>query len=201
MIQEETMNNKLRLRKWVGTALLGAIIVVLQTFASGIKIGPFTPTLSLIPIIIGAIVYGPLSGAILGLVFGVVVIIAVFSGAEAMSTMMLTQNPFMTVFLCLFKGAMAGLVPGVIYRTLHEKNDMMATALAAISAPVMNTGIFSIALLTVFRSIADQFAQALNFTGAGQFIVLGIIGTNFLFELAVNVILVPVVKRIVKAID
>ncbi|MBR0386076.1 MAG: ECF transporter S component [Erysipelotrichaceae bacterium] len=56
-------------RKWVGTALLGAIIVVLQTFASGIKIASFTPTLSLIPIIIGALVYGPVSGAVLGCVF------------------------------------------------------------------------------------------------------------------------------------
>ena len=193
--------NRSKTKKWVGTALLGAIIVVLQTFASGIKIGSFTPTLSLIPIIIGAIVYGPLSGAVLGLVFGVVVVAAVFSGAEVMSTMMLNHNAFMTVSLCLLKGAMAGFVPGIIYKALKDRNDLVATVVAAISAPVMNTGIFSLALLTIFRPIAEQFAESLAFTGAGQFIVMGIIGTNFLFELAVNVVLVPVVKRIAKVID
>ncbi len=193
--------NNLKTKKWVGTALLGALIVVLQTFASGIKIGTFTPTLSLIPIIIGAIVYGPLAGAILGLVFGAVVFVAVLSGAEAMSTMMLGHNAFATLFVCLFKGAMAGYVPGLIYNALKEKNELLATTLAAIAAPVMNTGIFSIALLTVFKPIAEQFATMLNFAGAGHFIVLGIIGTNFLFELAVNVVLVPVVKRVIKAID
>lgn len=193
--------NNLKTKKWVGTALLGALIVVLQTFASGIKIGTFTPTLSLIPIIIGAIVYGPLAGAILGLVFGAVVFVAVLSGAEAMSTMMLGHNAFATLFVCLFKGAMAGYVSGLIYNALKVKNELLATTLAAIAAPVMNTGIFSIALLTVFKPIAEQFATMLNFAGAGHFIVLGIIGTNFLFELAVNVVLVPVVKRVIKAID
>ena len=53
-------------KKLVSTALLAAVIVVLQTVASGIRIGPFTPTLSLIPIIIGALLYGPLAGAFLG---------------------------------------------------------------------------------------------------------------------------------------
>ena len=115
--------------------------------------------------------------------------------------MMLNHNAFMTVFLCLFKGAMAGFIPGLIYKALHDKNEMLATVIAAFSSPLMNTGIFSLALLTVFRPIADQFAETLNFAGAGQFIVMGIIGTNFLFEMALNMVLVPIVKRIVSAID
>lgn len=194
------MNNS-KTKKWVGTALLITVIVVLQTVASGIKIGSFTPTLSLIPIIIGAIVYGAFSGTSLGIVFGLIVVVTVFSGAEAMSTMMLNHNAFMTVFVCLFKGAMAGYTPAVIYKILSRKNETIATVLASLSAPVMNTGIFCLSLLTVFKPVTDQFAAALNFNGAGQFIVLGIIGINFLFELALNAVLVPVVKRIIKFID
>ena len=40
-------------KKLVVTGLLAAIVVVLQTFASAIRIGQFNLTLSLIPIIIG----------------------------------------------------------------------------------------------------------------------------------------------------
>ncbi|MCR5068048.1 MAG: ECF transporter S component [Erysipelotrichaceae bacterium] len=185
------------IRKLTGTALLAAIIVVLQTFASGIKFGTFTPTLSLIPIIIGALVYGPLSGAFLGLVFGVIVVIGVLSGSEPMSTLMFQTNPAMTVFLCLLKGAMAGLIPGIIYKVFNGEKNLLATVAATISAPIVNTGIFCAALLTVFLPVTQQFSDALGFANAGKFILLGIVGTNFLFELLLNAILVPIVIRII----
>ncbi len=194
------MRNK-NTKKLVTTALLTAVIVVLQTVASGIRIGPFTPTLSLIPIIIGALLYGPMVGGFLGAVFGVIVIIGVLTGSEPMSTMMMQTNPVMTVVLCLAKGIAAGVIPAVVYNVLKDKNDLVATALAAILAPVSNTGIFSIGLITVFMPIAEQFAAQLEFPNVAKFLFVGIIGTNFLFELAVNVVLVPVVKRVLKVID
>lgn len=194
------MRNK-NTKKLVTTALLTAVIVVLQTVASGIRIGPFTPTLSLIPIIIGALLYGPVVGGFLGAVFGVIVIIGVLSGSEPMSTMMMQTNPVMTVTLCLVKGIAAGVIPALAYKALKDKNDLVATAIAAILAPVSNTGIFSIGLITVFMPIAEQFAAQLEFPNVAKFLFVGIIGTNFLFELAINVVLVPVVKRILKVID
>lgn len=189
-----------RTRKYVGVALLAAIIVVLQTVASGIKIGQFTPTFSLIPIIIGAILYGPVAGIVLGLVFGVIVVAAVLSGAEAFSTMMLTQHPVVTVFTCLFKGAMAGFIPGLVYNALKDKNELLATAVSSVLAPVMNTGIFSIILLTVFGPLAEEVGASIGFENAAQFVLVGIIGLNFLVELGINVVLVPVVTRIIKAV-
>ena len=63
-------------RRLTGLALLTAIIVVLQVVASFVKFGPFTITLALAPIIIGAALYGAGAGAWLGAVFGVVVLIA-----------------------------------------------------------------------------------------------------------------------------
>ena len=188
-------------KKLVGVALLAAVIVVLQTVASGIKIGQFTPTFSLIPIIIGAIMYGPLAGMFLGLVFGVVVVIAVLSGAEAFSTMMLTSNPAVTIFVCLFKGAMAGLIPGLVYKAIKGTNELVATTVASVLAPVMNTGIFSIVLLTVFGPLAESVGLSLGFENAGQFVIAGIIGLNFLVELGINIVLVPAVTRVIKALD
>ena len=187
-----------RTRKWVATALLAAIIVVLQTVASGIKIGPFTPTLSLIPIIIGAILIGPVSGAVLGLVFGVIVFINVLAGTEPLSTSMFAYNPFMTGFACIFKGVMAGLVPALLFRAIAKKNETVATICAAISAPVANTGIFSLLFVTVFMPVAEEFTKIAGFESVSKLLFVGIIGTNFLFELVLNMVLIPVVQRIIK---
>ena len=187
-----------RTRKWVATALLAAIIVVLQTVASGIKIGPFTPTLSLIPIIIGAILIGPVSGAVLGLVFGIIVFINVLAGTEPLSTSMFAYNPFMTGFACIFKGVMAGLVPALLYRAIAKKNETVATICAAISAPVVNTGIFSLLFVTVFMPVAEEFTKIAGFESVSKLLFIGIIGTNFLFELVLNMVLIPVVQRIIK---
>ena len=63
-------------------ALLAALVVVLQTVASGIRIGPVPISLTLVPIVVGAILFGPGAGAGLGAVFGVVCLIAGITGAD-----------------------------------------------------------------------------------------------------------------------
>ena len=86
-------NSKFNVRKLVGAAVLAAIIVVLQLVVSSIHVGPFSITLALIPIIIGAIVYGPGTGAGLGAVFGLVVCYAVVTGADAGGFLMFQEKP------------------------------------------------------------------------------------------------------------
>ena len=194
------MNNLGRTKTWVTTALLAATILVLQTVAAGIKIGPFTPTFSLIPIIMGAILYGPVVGGILGLVFGVIVFANVLAGVEPLSAMMFAYNPVMTGFTCIFKGVMAGVIPALIYSALKNKNETIATMCAAVSAPIANTGIFSLLFITVFYPVAEEFAGIAGFSSAGKLLIVGVIGANFLFELALNLVLAPVVQRIVKAV-
>ena len=93
-------------------AVLTAIVIILQA-AVVIPLGPFTVTLTMLPIIIGAIMYGPLGGAVLGTVFGVVVSIQVLTGAAgAFSTAMLEYQPAATILICLLKGIAAGLATG-----------------------------------------------------------------------------------------
>lgn len=188
-------------KKIVVTGLLAAIIVVLQTVATGIKIGQFNVSLSLLPIIVGAILYGPAVGGFLGAVFGVVVIIGVLSGTEPMSTMMFELHPIATILLCLGKGIMAGVCSGWVYNLFKEKHEVLATSLAAIAAPIANTGIFSIVLYSVFGEVLMHFAEILGFASGGKFLIVGIIGGNFIFELVLNAILIPVVARVMKVIN
>ena len=86
--------------KLVGLAILTAIIVVLQVITTYFPTKPFAITLALIPIVIGAALFGKGAGAYLGAVFSVVVIIMCVIGADAGGAMVWNANPFMCVVLC-----------------------------------------------------------------------------------------------------
>ena len=179
-------------------AVLTAIVIILQV-AVVIPLGPFTVTLTMLPIIIGAILYGPLGGAILGAAFGIVVSIQVVTGAAgAFSTAMLEFQPAATILVCLLKGIAAGAAAGAFFRLFRRRSFYLGVVMAAVIAPVINTGIFSIACLTIFRSLIEN---ALGTSGNLLFVFLTtFIGLNFLVEFGVNVALTPVVMRILRAV-
>lgn len=179
-------------------AILAAIVIVLQVAVS-IPLGPFTITLTLVPIIIGAILDGPAGGAFLGAVFGAVVSIQVITGAAgAFSTMMLEYQPVATILVCLLKGTLAGLVSGLFFRLFSRIHYYSGVLLAAIIAPIVNTGIFSVAALTIFRRlIAGALGTDQNLLGV---FLTTFIGLNFVVEFAINVALTPVIIRIVRIV-
>ena len=197
------MNTKsgLSTKRLTGMAVLTAIIILLQAVFGTIPLGPFTITLTMVPIVIGACLYGPLSGAFLGAVFGIVVAVQVVTGAAgAGSTMMLEYQPVLTIVVCIVKGLVAGLVAGLAVRAFGKKNLYLGIIVAAILAPVCNTGIFTIALVTIFRPLCEQWAMSSDAKTVASFILVSIIGINFVIELAVNLVLSPVIVRIIQAV-
>ena len=193
--------NKQTLQRLVGTAVLAAIIVVLQLVASGIKIGPFTITLSLVPIILGAILFGPVAGGALGAVFGGVVCFSVVTGADPGGFLMFQQLPFLTLFLCMLKSTAAGVVAGLLWKLLQSKQKpRLAVLLSAIACPICNTGILCIGMLAFYHDLVTGWAIAEGFANAIGYVILGMVGVNFLVELAINVILIPVILRVLGAV-
>ena len=70
-------------RRMVGMAIFTAMIIIFQLIATFVKIGSFPITLVLIPIVVGAAVYGP-NPRMVRRVFGFVVLIAcIFGGIPA----------------------------------------------------------------------------------------------------------------------
>ena len=63
-------------RTLTGMALLTAVVVILQFLGAFVRFGPFSISLVLIPIVVGAALYGPLAGAWFGFVFGLVVLLS-----------------------------------------------------------------------------------------------------------------------------
>jgi uncharacterized membrane protein len=188
-------------RKFIYTAMFAAVVVVLQMFVS-IPVGMFTITLTLVPVMLGAILFGPTSGAILGGVFGVVVAIQVVTGAAGLlSTEMFLQTPVITLILCVLKGMVAGWVSGLVYHAFakHEKNKL-GVVLSAISCPIVNTGIFALGLFVFYNALINTWAINNAFANGFTFVMVGCIGLNFLVEFAVNVLLIPVTLRMMKIV-
>ena len=64
--------NSEKIHKMVGTGVLTAVVIVVYLLTMGISVGPFNITFALIPIVVGAALYGWATGGWLGLVFGAV---------------------------------------------------------------------------------------------------------------------------------
>lgn len=178
-------------KQLVGVGLLTAIVVVLQALAVAIRpTGIFTISLVLVPIVVGAALYGYKAGAWLGFVFSVVVL---FTDAGAFLAVSIPG----TIITVILKGTLAGLVAGLVYLALEKKNRYVAVISAAIACPVVNTGIFLLGCLVFFMDTINGWAQAAGFANAGAYMIMGLVGVNFLIEMALNMILSSAIIRII----
>lgn len=181
----------------VSLGILSAIIIVLQVISTYFPTKPFAITFTLIPIIIGSALFDEKAGAFLGGIFSVVVIIMCVIGADVGGAMIWNANPFLCVLVCMLKGVCAGYVSGLVYRLLSKKNPIVATFVVGISAPIVNTGIFILGLVLFFRPILSEWSGGSNLL---YYIIFGLTGLNFLVELGVNMLLSPVIVKILEAV-
>ena len=172
-------------------AVLTALVVILQFLGAFIKFGPFSISLVLVPIIIGCATCGVAVGAWLGLVFGFTVLV---SGDAAA---FLAVNPVGTVITVLLKGAACGFFAGLTYNCLKKYNRYVAVIVSAVVCPLVNTGVFLLGCLAFFMPTIAEWALSLGFgNDTAQYMIVGLVGANFLFELGINVVLSPVIVRL-----
>lgn len=184
------VKSKTKTENMVMCAILTALVIVLQLMGSFIRLGPFSISLVLVPIVIGAAVCGRWAGGWLGLVFGIIVL---FMDSAAFMAI----NPLGTIITVIVKGAAAGLLAGIAYSLLAKKNKMLAVIAAAAICPIVNTGIFLIGCKLFFMNAIIGWGQAAGFASAGQYIIYGLVGGNFIIELLINMILSPVIVRLI----
>lgn len=184
---------KVNTKTLAGLGLMTAIVIVLQLVGGAIRFGTFSISLVLLPIVVGAALYGAGAGAWLGFIFGAAVL---FSGDAAA---FLAVNAPGAVILCLAKGTLAGLFAGLVYKLAEKKSKILGTAFAAVTAPVVNTGIFLLGCWAFFLDTVKGWAAAAGVENVGMYMLVGFVGINFVIELAVNVLLCPVVVRVVDA--
>lgn len=170
--------------------ILTAIVVVLQSLAIAIRFGTFNITLVLVPIVVGAALYGWKAGAWLGFVFGVVVL---FTDAGAF----LAINVPGTIATCILKGAFAGAAAGAVYNLVSKKNKVAAVISAGVVSPVVNTGLFLLGCYAFFFDTIKEWAAGAGFEDAGTYMMTAFVGLNFVVELAINLVLSSAIVLII----
>ncbi len=173
--------------KLVLAAILTALVVLLQFMGAFVRFGPFSISLVLIPIVIGAATCGVGTGAWLGFVFGVVVL------ASGDAAAFLAVDVIGTVITVLVKGTACGFAAGLVYKALERVNSILAVFVAAIVCPVVNTGIFLIGCKLFFMETITAWAGG---SSVGHYMIFVLVGGNFLFEVLFNIVLSPVIVRL-----
>ena len=180
--------------KLTTAGILTAIVIVLQFIGTSIKFGTFSVSLVLIPIVIGAALGGKSVSTWLGFVFSVVVLL---SGDAAA---FLAIDPLGTVITVLLKGTFAGFIGGFAFELLKKFNTYFAVIISAILVPLTNTGIFLVGCKLFFFETIKEWGIGLGFENTFTYMVVGLVGLNFVFELIVNIVLSPSVVGAVKTL-
>ena len=191
IIMQSKSKNRKQIEQLALMALLTAMVAILAYFGGFIKIGGLASiSLTLIPVVLGSALCGPLWGAWLGFVSGAVFFIT----ADAAFWLGLSVPG--TIITVLVKGAMAGLCAGIVYKLLEKYNRYLAIIVAAVTAPVVNTGIFLIGCLLFFIDTVRAWAVAEGLS-VGVYLIVFFVGLNFIFELITNIVLSPAILRVI----
>lgn len=187
---ETRRNGAMSTKTLVMYALLTAIVVVLQIIAEfAPKVGPCALSFVLVPVVVGAALCGNKAGAWLGFVFSVVVLLcpstSIFYGVSFIGT----------IIVVLVKGTLSGLCAALVYKLFEKVNMYVAVLFAAITAPVVNTGIFLLGCRIFFFEAIKSWAGGQNVVTYMFFVLAGF---NFLFELVSNILLSPAILTIIK---
>lgn len=192
------MNNA-KIKRMAGIGLLMALVVVMQFIGGMIPpVGGFSISLVLIPIVLGAAIYGSSAGALLGATFGIVVVANCITGADIGGQMVFQANPVLCVLVVMGKGILAGLASGFVYGALKKVNPYLAMLLAAAVCPIVNTGTFVICMMTFFKEVLSAWA------GGGDiiaYVLSGLVLCNFVPELIINLLFSPAGQRIVHIVE
>ena len=187
--------------------ILLALVIVLQSLSS---FGFVTLCLCLVPITLGSIVLDWKCGGILGFVFGLVAIFWGIVGKDLFTLYLFQANPVVTILICLIKGTLCGIVPGLIYKALKKYNNLAGVFAASMAAPIVNTGVFALGCIIIQNDVIgatdkllnETYNMGINLEAMGFMAVLFgvLITSNFFIEFAINVVLAPSLNRVTEVI-
>ena len=172
------------LQRLVAGGLLTALVIILQLIGCIPQISANKLSFVLIPIVLGGAVLGVRYGMWLGFVFGL-------SGLDPFTALLININPFGTLAVCLGKGILAGAAAAGLFRLLQKHNKPAAVLAASVAAPLVNTGLYCLGMLTLFRPTLVQDFHLDENAGflAGFWFIFSLVLVNFAVELAINLAL------------
>lgn len=176
-------------------ALFTAIIVVLTCLP--LKAFTIEWTLSLIPIAVGAIVLGPVEGAILGGIYGVCSFLQCFGifSPSPLGMALVSNYPSLTFLMflgCFVPRILCGWITGLVYKALakHDRTKLLSHAAACLVCPLLNTILFMTFTMIFFgqTDIIQGSMQQVGTTNPVLFVILAV-WLNAVVEIASCVII------------
>lgn len=199
------MNTKKHDTRWmVSVGLMAAIVVVLANTPLGmIQLPIIKATTVHIPVIIGAILLGPMAGAILGGVFGVCSLI---SNTMAPTLLSFAFSPFMSttgvpgalkaIWISVGCRILIGVVAGWLWKLFKKikLNQIVALVITGFVGSMVNT-------ITVMGSIyllfAQQYAEAKDVAVTAVWgLIMGTVTASGIPEAIAAAVLVAVVTKV-----
>ena len=181
----------------VHLAVLIAIIIVMEVTGIGlIKTMGLELTIMHIPVIIGAIILGPTSGAVLGGAFGLLSFLQCVTGKSPFGAVLFGVNPIFTFLVCIPTRMLMGWLCGLIFKALRKpewSRTVVSFAAAGISGALLNTVFFMTALILLF----GQTEFIMGFRGDMKVVpfVLWFVGVQGLVEAIVAFFTGTVISR------
>ncbi|WP_295363263.1 ECF transporter S component [uncultured Pseudoramibacter sp.] len=201
-------NSSKQKTRWLVTlAMFAAIIVLLAFTPLGLIPLPFIKATTIqIPVVIGAILLGPLAGAILGGVFGICSMVNAtvaptpmsfaFSPALAMNA----AGAVKAVWIALGCRICIGIVAGWLWRGLKKvkMNDIPALAITGAAGAMTNT---ALVMGSIYLLLAQEYAKSIGSSMSAVFkVIMGVVAGNGIPEAIVTAILVTVIGKALLAL-
>jgi uncharacterized membrane protein len=191
-MESEKRNKTLQLTR---LGILSAIIIIMAFTPLGyLKIGPLSITFLTVPVILGAMLLGPLNGAILGAVFGLTSFAQCF-GLDPFGTTLLSINPIYTFLMCIVPRVLSGIVAGYLMILFDKKTSgkIYGYAITALAGVLTNTVFFVSFLLLMFGN-----TDYIRSFGENTIAILGIlVSTNAIVEIIVcTLVITALIKPI-----
>lgn len=183
---------KLGTRQIVIVGMLSAISVILGLSGYGFIPLPIAKaTILHLPVIIGAILEGPIVGAFIGLIFGL------FSMYQNILTPTVLQFAFLNPLVAIVPRVLIGVTSYYAYRFMLGKSEILKVGIGAAIGSLTNT--FGV-LTMIFVLYAQKYAEVRNIDPKSvAWAIYSIAATNGIAEAFVAVIItVPLVIAVKK---
>ena len=184
------MKHNAHTRILVQLSLLAAIELVMAYTPLGYLRTPgLEISFLMVPVTLGGILMGPAAGAALGAVFGLTSFGSCF-GSSTFGAALLAIRPAFTILVCVPTRILAGWLSGLLFKALaarREKPELWRFGAAALAGPVLNTLLFTGALVALFyqTEYIQNLAQTLGAANPITFIAL-FVGAQGLLEAVVG---------------
>lgn len=181
------------------TAVFIALLLV-QTFVPNIgyvRILPTLPAITTIPLTIAvyASLMGPKLGAVLGLVWGLTRLIVAYTQPGDMVSLLLFQNPLVSLVPSIFAGWFAGLISKYFIQKDNKVRRLGYTFSGAVTSLTNTIMVITIASLCFMNNPASLTTYLGHFSqGTPLFLILMMtLGINGLVEAIFTAVMVPLI--------